>query len=124
MSTPGVWDSHDLEHILGNYGVFALERSGTEIESTLAELKSWAHRIWVIRQVSRDVSHLGIFCLGRRALSLDKANNNGDVTTKSSQGQCRSYPSTIFGLSYHFYRLGLSPGTSPSPSPMASIMIA
>ena len=41
MSTPGVWDERDLDHILGNYGVFALERTGTEIDSTLANLKQW-----------------------------------------------------------------------------------
>lgn len=51
MSTPGVWDERDLEHILGNYGVFALERTGTEIDSTLANLKQWEKNIHIIRQV-------------------------------------------------------------------------
>lgn len=51
MSTPGVWDERDLDHILGNYGVFALERTGTEIDSTLANLKQWEKNIHIIRQV-------------------------------------------------------------------------
>lgn len=51
MSTPGVWDERDLNHILSNYGVFALERSGTEIDSALANLKTWDHNIHILRQV-------------------------------------------------------------------------
>lgn len=51
MSTPGVWAATDLDHILGNYGVFAVERAGTEIDSTLGNLKQWQHNIHIIRQV-------------------------------------------------------------------------
>lgn len=31
MSTPGLWASEDLSRILGHYGAFILERSGTDI---------------------------------------------------------------------------------------------
>ena len=31
MSTPGLWAQEDLERILGHYGAFILERSGTDI---------------------------------------------------------------------------------------------
>ena len=31
MSTPGLWASEDLNRILGHYGAFILERSGTDI---------------------------------------------------------------------------------------------
>lgn len=51
MSTPGVWDERDLNHILNNYGVFAVERTGTETGSALANLKQWEHNIHIIRQV-------------------------------------------------------------------------
>lgn len=69
MSTPGVWDEKDLDHILGNYGVFALERTGTEIDSTLSELKQWEKNIHVIRQVSPSQPQSSIIaththCLG------------------------------------------------------------
>lgn len=52
MSAPGVWDEGDLSHILNNYGVFAVERTGTETSSALANLKQWEHNIHIIRQVS------------------------------------------------------------------------
>jgi nicotinamide mononucleotide adenylyltransferase len=51
MSTPGVWEKRDLDHILGRYGLFALERRGTETESALASLKQWRHNIHILRKV-------------------------------------------------------------------------
>jgi nicotinamide mononucleotide adenylyltransferase len=35
MSTPGLWAPEDLERILGHYGAFILERSGTDIGKTI-----------------------------------------------------------------------------------------
>ncbi|KAI5467774.1 hypothetical protein BGZ63DRAFT_35874 [Mariannaea sp. PMI_226] len=71
MSTPGVWDSNDLDHILGNYGVFAIERSGTKIDQTLANLKQWEQNIHIIRQtVTNDISSTKIRLLLRRGLSV------------------------------------------------------
>ncbi|UPK97103.1 hypothetical protein LCI18_008038 [Fusarium solani-melongenae] len=72
MSTPGVWGERDLDHILGNYGVFALERSGTEIDSALANLKQWEHNIHIIRQVvTNDISSTKVRLLLKRDMSID-----------------------------------------------------
>jgi nicotinamide mononucleotide adenylyltransferase len=72
MSTPGVWDERDLDHILGNYGVFALERTGTEIDSTLANLKQWEKNIHITRQVvTNDISSTKIRLLLKRNMSID-----------------------------------------------------
>ena len=38
MSTPGLWASEDLKRILGVYGAFILERSGTDIGTCFSEL--------------------------------------------------------------------------------------
>lgn len=52
ISTPGVWDAQDVDHILSNFGVFVVERTGTDLETALAQLKRWERNIHVIRQVS------------------------------------------------------------------------
>src|ERR1700726_2057414 len=39
MSTPGVWSGDDLDHILGAYGAFIVERTGTDIDDALASLQ-------------------------------------------------------------------------------------
>lgn len=51
ISTPDIWDAEDVDHILGNFGIFVLERTGTELDSALAALKRWEKNIHVIRQV-------------------------------------------------------------------------
>ncbi|RDA88077.1 hypothetical protein CP532_5326 [Ophiocordyceps camponoti-leonardi (nom. inval.)] len=51
ISNPEVWDARDVDHILGDFGVFVLERTGTELDSALASLKQWEKNIHVIRQV-------------------------------------------------------------------------
>lgn len=57
MSTPGVWSDKDLDHILGRYGAFIIERHGTNIEEALANLQPWKKNIWVIQQlIQNDVS--------------------------------------------------------------------
>jgi nicotinamide mononucleotide adenylyltransferase len=57
MSTPGVWSDEDLEHILGRYGSFIVERTGTDINKALAQLQKWRENIWVISQlIQNDVS--------------------------------------------------------------------
>ncbi|KAM5377307.1 hypothetical protein ACJZ2D_005126 [Fusarium nematophilum] len=52
MSAPGVWDERDLDHILGNYGVFALERSGTEVVNN--DISSTKVRLLLKRDMSID----------------------------------------------------------------------
>ena len=39
MSTPGVWAPEDLDHILGRYGAFIIERAGTETDEALQSLR-------------------------------------------------------------------------------------
>ena len=57
MSTPGVWSDNDLDHILGRYGAFIVERTGTDIDQALAHLKQWEKNIYVIpQQIQNDVS--------------------------------------------------------------------
>ncbi|KPM36635.1 hypothetical protein AK830_g9933 [Neonectria ditissima] len=72
MSTPSVWDARDLDHILGNYGVFALERSGIELGSALSNLGQWEKNIHIIRQVvTNDVSSTKVRLLLKRDMSID-----------------------------------------------------
>jgi len=57
MSTPGVWSESDLDHILGRYGAFIVERTGTDIEEALSHLQRWKDNISVIPQlIQNDVS--------------------------------------------------------------------
>ncbi|KAL7270224.1 Nicotinamide/nicotinic acid mononucleotide adenylyltransferase 1 [Rhizina undulata] len=65
MGQPGVWSMPDLDHILGGYGIFVIERSGSAISDALAPLKEWSdelgkdwmENIHVIRQlIANDIS--------------------------------------------------------------------
>ena len=71
MSTPGVWSSSDLDHILGRYGAFIVERTGTNIENALAQLQPWKENIYVIKQmIQNDVSSTKIRLLLREERSI------------------------------------------------------
>ncbi|CAN8097903.1 unnamed protein product [Discula destructiva] len=71
MSTPGVWSEKDLDHILGNFGAFIIERTGTDIEEALAGLKQYQAKIHVIPQVIiNDVSSTKVRLMRKRDLSL------------------------------------------------------
>ncbi|KAI4127941.1 MAG: hypothetical protein LQ338_002965 [Usnochroma carphineum] len=71
MSTPGVWSQEDLNHILGKYGVFIVERAGTDIDDALATLTPWRHNIWVIQQlIQNDVSSTKIRLFLKREMSV------------------------------------------------------
>lgn len=65
MSQPGVWSMPDLDHILGNYGIFVIERSGSSVADALAPLREWSEELgkeWVgnihiVRQlIANDIS--------------------------------------------------------------------
>lgn len=43
MSTPGLWAQEDLSRILGHYGAFILERSGTDIGTSMLFSDSLSH---------------------------------------------------------------------------------
>lgn len=71
MSTPGVWAPKDLDHILGKFGTFIVERSGTDIDEALASLQQWKDNIHVIRQlIQNDVSSTKIRLFLRRHMSV------------------------------------------------------
>ncbi|OJJ86135.1 nicotinamide/nicotinic acid mononucleotide adenylyltransferase [Aspergillus glaucus CBS 516.65] len=71
MSTPGVWSEKDLDHILGKYGSFIVERSGTDIDEALASLQPWKDNIYVIQQlIQNDVSSTKIRLFLRREMSV------------------------------------------------------
>ncbi|KAI9673010.1 MAG: Nicotinamide/nicotinic acid mononucleotide adenylyltransferase 1 [Caeruleum heppii] len=71
MSTPGVWSDKDLDHILGRYGTFIVERTGTDIDDALASLQQWKENIHVIQQlIQNDVSSTKIRLFLRREMSI------------------------------------------------------
>ncbi|KAI9925186.1 hypothetical protein ASPWEDRAFT_176990 [Aspergillus wentii DTO 134E9] len=71
MSTPGVWNPKDLDHILGKYESFIVERSGTDIDEALAALQQWKDNIHVIQQlIQNDVSSTKIRLFLRRDMSV------------------------------------------------------
>lgn len=71
MSTPGVWSEKDLNHILGRFGTFIVERTGTDIDDALANLQPYQENIYVIQQlIQNDVSSTKIRLFLRREMSV------------------------------------------------------
>ncbi|KAF2009678.1 nicotinamide mononucleotide adenylyltransferase 1 [Aaosphaeria arxii CBS 175.79] len=71
MSTPGLWAKEDLSRILGHYGAFILERSGTDIDDALVSLQQWRENIRVIPQlIQNDVSSTKIRLFRKRGKSI------------------------------------------------------
>jgi len=71
MSTPGVWSQGDLDHILGQYRTFIVERTGTDIDDALASLQQYKDNIYVIHQlIQNDVSSTKIRLFLRREMSV------------------------------------------------------
>lgn len=79
MSQPGVWSLGDLDHILGTYGIFVIERSGSVVTDALAPLQEWSERVgkdWVnnihvIRQlIANDISSTRIRQFLRQGMSV------------------------------------------------------
>ncbi|KAL1877321.1 hypothetical protein VTK73DRAFT_8774 [Phialemonium thermophilum] len=71
MSTPNLWSPDDLDVILGSYGCFIIERSGTDIEEALASLRKYEDNIWVISQViQNDISSTKVRLFLKKDLSV------------------------------------------------------
>ena len=71
FSTPGVWSSDDLDHILGRFGTFIVERTGTDIDDAVANLQKYKDNIYVIQQlIQNDVSSTKIRLFLRREMSI------------------------------------------------------
>ncbi|THV05147.1 Nucleotidylyl transferase [Dendrothele bispora CBS 962.96] len=71
MSQPGVWSHQDLDHILGRYGCFIIERAGTDVDQATDSLAKWKHNIHIISQlIQNDVSSTKVRLFLRRGLSV------------------------------------------------------
>ncbi|KAL2135776.1 hypothetical protein VTI74DRAFT_6981 [Chaetomium olivicolor] len=71
MGEPGLWAPKDLDTILGSYGAFIIERSGTDIDEALASLRQYEHNIWVISQViQNDISSTKVRLFLKKDLSV------------------------------------------------------
>lgn len=71
QSTPGVWSEKDLDHILGKFGTFIVERMGTDIEEAISNLQPYKENIYVIQQlIHNDVSSTKIRLFLRREMSI------------------------------------------------------
>ncbi|CAI6331683.1 unnamed protein product [Periconia digitata] len=71
MSAPGLWAQEDLNRILGHYGAFILERSGTDIDDALLTLQQFRDNIRVIPQlIQNDVSSTKIRLFRKRGKSI------------------------------------------------------
>lgn len=71
MSHPGVWAHEDLDHILGRYGAFIIERGGTDMEAAISALEQWRGQIWTIPQlIQNDVSSTKIRLFLRKDMSI------------------------------------------------------
>jgi len=71
MSAPGVWSYADLDHILGRYGAFVIERAGNGLEQAIDTLQRWRSSIYLISQlIQNDVSSTKVRLFLRRGLSV------------------------------------------------------
>ncbi|KAJ4420091.1 Nicotinamide/nicotinic acid mononucleotide adenylyltransferase 1 [Neurospora sp. IMI 360204] len=71
MGEPGLWSPVDLGVILGEYGAFIIERSGTDIDEALATLRQYENNIWVISQViQNDISSTKVRLFLKKDLSV------------------------------------------------------
>lgn len=71
MSIPGVWSEPDLDHILGKYGSFIVERTGTDSEEALKTLQKWISNIYVVKQfIPNDISSTKIRYLLAKQMSI------------------------------------------------------
>ncbi|KAJ7287184.1 hypothetical protein C8J57DRAFT_578985 [Mycena rebaudengoi] len=71
MSEPGVWSYADLDHILGRYGTFIVERAGSGMDQATDSLARWRNNIHLISQlIQNDVSSTKVRLFIRRGLSI------------------------------------------------------
>ena len=72
MSQPGLWSHQDLQHILGDFGVFVIERAGTDIDQALDSLREWQHNIHTIPNlIPNEISSTKVRLLVKRQLGID-----------------------------------------------------
>ncbi len=119
MSSPGVWSEEDLDHILGRFGTFIVERTGTDLDDALVGLEKWKDNIYVCQQlIQNDVSSTKIRLFLRRDMSvqylipapvIEYIEQNGLYEeSSSSEGKSKSKETEVSGRA--------SPGAGPSSS--------
>ena len=66
-----VTDCAQLDHILGRYGTFIVERAGSDLDQAIDSLARWRHNIHLIHQlIQNDVSSTKVRLFLRRGLSV------------------------------------------------------
>lgn len=74
FQVPGLWDSDDLHHILGDFGCLVLERTGADTHSFLLEndlLYQYRKNIFVIKQlIHNDISSTKVRLFTKRGFSI------------------------------------------------------
>lgn len=71
MSVPHVWAREDLDHILGRYGAFIIERNGTDLNKALEALEPWRSNIYAIPQlIQNDISSTKVRQFLRKDMSI------------------------------------------------------
>ncbi|SRR6266404_1936187 len=60
-----------LDHILGKYGTFIIERAGSDMDHATEALARWRHNIFLVPQlIQNDVSSTKVRLFLRRGLSV------------------------------------------------------
>jgi nicotinamide mononucleotide adenylyltransferase len=60
-----------LDHILGKYGTFIVERAGSDMDHATEALARWCHNIFLVPQlIQNDVSSTKVRLFIRRGLSV------------------------------------------------------
>ncbi len=71
MNKPDVWSEEDLQYILGNFPLFILERMGTDVTETIAQLERFNGTFHVIPQlIQNDVSSTKIRLFRKQGKSI------------------------------------------------------
>lgn len=97
MSQPEVWSPDDLEHILGRFGAFIIERAGTDIHQALASLQRWRRNIHVIQQVfQNNMSSTQIRLHIKRDMSVRYRKLRGAVSGLCWRGSCADSCGQLF----------------------------
>lgn len=63
--------ARQLDHILGRYGTFIVERAGSDLDQAIDSLARWRHNIHLVHQlIQNDVSSTKVRLFLRRGLSV------------------------------------------------------
>jgi nicotinamide mononucleotide adenylyltransferase len=72
MSQEGVWSYPDLQHILGDFGAFVVERASSNIDQALSNLREWRDNLHYIPAiVSNPMSSTMLRLLLKGSMSIE-----------------------------------------------------